>query len=1061
MSQPWAITQTDTSKCTFEKPGSICTDPPEKGGAGGTVWCNTKLNNNDYGKVPLYDATGSIPVTVPPKIQAPDGIWSCKSSTYDTEALALSRWGCNANGKCDTTTGGQMKADGTVIPPSTNPAAPAKGYYDPIPPGAISCSMHGINFNETLGGNVDPYSPGKKIPQVNDYIVYSRFGSWVNGKYTVAKPVGGWIYPDEKIQANVRLLSLKPDGKTYTSTDTTISALKTALGTWTYAYVPPGRPDIVDAIVPLGFLQPYGCMFEKSAFAKSTVPSSKESFGGKLGASSGNSPAASGGKCSSDVMKSLQSTCDKINKSKPKPPKRNMCAQMNEDNNKMKEKLKELQNNTPWYQSLIKTAGGIVDDLTTGGIIKNFGLAVHQAIGTDNKSVQQLNNALNISIDINQSQQAQAMCLNNASSVQTNSVNLTSCPNPYPDLITNVCGAPPCPKLCQKRTGTLDPVTNLRACESYTPGPSDQGTPYCPNSADYKSSGGKPAQFGPTSTACKNSINKYCKNAKDLVKCASDAENELSECFSYKKATEAASDLLIKAQDEYQKCIGGAGKSQREELTAAQAKFLEGQKSVVTSLDISQSSTNKVTQSCQQDIAQKALTNFAAGINNQVQQQISQMAKNMSASNTSDMGVCNDVNINMSACNYQSTQACCSNDANNTQTNTINMVTGCSPINGKIHQDLNNSVEQMCSQGVKQTEAAKGKAQISNKIQQAASQTAIGVDPMALFIIIVIVIAIICLSPVALTFIIGTKIILIMGIIIMLIGFGQFPAYFATKYSGGSRKNTPFVFTSRKEAKVKAFQQTTWKSAFEQYQQDDSIQGFDFFPDCLNLPNYGKSGAAGEVNDCSKDVAPGYESFPDAIQKGDQYSYPDNTPGKAIWYSTIAKSVKDGRSCITRGSLSPGTDDASKVQQAQIDGQDAGFMYNPYLCNIKEFKPPTDGSSTVTPVYDPPVDSKTPTAVPAACKSDATSDACLTPSVSYVKDYALSGWLISAIVTTIIGIGFLGVGIWIQTSGKSHQRPPIWRKNKTAPVNSFNSKCSKNTKMQQSKSTGSRRKTAK
>ena len=208
------------------------------------------------------------------------------------------------------------------------------------------------------------------------------------------------------------------------------------------------------------------------------------------------------------------------------------------------------------------------------------------------------------------------------------------------------------------------------------------------------------------------------------------------------EANKAAQSIVDDANEQYQKCIGGAGKSQREELTAAQAKFLEGQK-VVTSLDISQSSTNKVTQSCQQDIAQKALTNFAAGINNQVQQQISQMAKNMSASNTSDMGVCNDVNINMSARDYQSTQACCSNDANNTQTNTINMVTGCSPINGKIHQDLNNQAEQMCSQGVKQTEAAKGKAQISNKIQQAASQTAIGVDPMALFIIIVIVIAII------------------------------------------------------------------------------------------------------------------------------------------------------------------------------------------------------------------------------------------------------------------------------------------------------------------------------
>jgi hypothetical protein len=954
------------SPCTYEKP---TTDecPIDQG----TIVCNSIVYNaNDYTQG-VMDDKGNIMESTKTTINKP--LWSCKPNNFETDA--------------------------SKVAPTKQWNVHDAPYFDPVY-SQIACTFPGKNIS----------SPDDH-PQTMDYIVYSKIGNKITTQPTGSS--GGWIYPTSK--TNVTIAQHGNDIKTCAVKD-----IGTNISSWKYAYVPPGRQDIKNAVMSAGFFQPFGCMFAPASFAPDTQTPDND-MQNMLGDSNSGQKISTGNTCNSKTMTQLQTTCKKIGQ-QGTATKGSMCEQIKKDQEKFQEKLKALQNQTPWYKTLIKTGGGILSDESPSGLVKNLGIAIHKAIGAGNESVQKLNNALSINIDINQTQQSQSFCLNNAVNIQNNTLITKVCPDPYPELINNVCGLPPC-KPCEARTGKPD-SQGVRACEQQPAG--FVGETCVPGSNDN----GK-ATIGPDTDACQNICNIAIKQTDGTYEfnpnglcsgfcdgltpsggcnfidktngpaayqacmnsCQVNKDNEYV-CMEPQQANQY---LYKELMNTYENCRDNAGKEQITELMNKQSDFQSSQQNVTTVLDITQSSNNKINQQCNQDVAQKALTNFAAGINNQIQQLIQQKAKNMSASNTSSMDICNDIKVNESACNYQSTQACCSNTVNSQQNNTIELTLGCSKTNGQVHQDLQATENQLCTQSVKQTAVAKGTAQITNKIKQAAAQTAVGLDPMALFIIIVIIIGIILLSPVGLAFVVGTKIILIIGIIMLLIGVCQLPAYFITKYTGESRKNTPFIFTSRKETQVQNYQDTTWKQAFDTYQNDDTIQGFDFFPNCIILPNYEQN-----IN-CTTDIASGYQSYPDSIQKGNTYIYPDDTPGKAIWYKTVAKDVKSGRSCLTRGNLPDGSD---SMRDVKTDPQYGGKMYNPYICNVTGFP-------NSKPTFKDPTENGN--GIPKSCVKSG-SNSCLMPSVSYVKDYSLPVWLYSAIVTIIIGITMTGIGIWIEST---------------------------------------------
>jgi hypothetical protein len=716
-----------------------------------------------------------------------------------------------------------------------------------------------------------------------------------------------------------------------------------------WAWLPPttGDGDKIRAAAELGGLfMPYGCMFAKPNIAP--PPKSSET------ASGGESSSPAGG-CNGSVMKQLTSTCKIIDDAKEKQPDANMCRQMKKDKLDFELKLKKLQQDDDPYKNLIEKAGEAISDFTPGGMMRNLGAAIHTAIGTDNKSIQNINNALNINVDINQTQQALALCSNKAINKQTNKATISGdgCPNPYPDQIDKVCGRKPCEACMIWQDGECVPLDTGEA----------------------------------------------------MTNCLKDG------------AMQSAADG---ASSRYLDCLASPnGSKMREDLLKAEVKFQKDQVNKPTNkITLTQDASNDIKQKCEQDVAQKALTDFAAGIDNQIAQQVAQTAKNFSAANSSEEDVCNNININMSACNYQSSQTCCENSSSNDQLNDISISLGCSPSNIDIKQSLKNTQEQMCSQGVHQDESATGKADIANKISQAATQTAIGMDPMAFFMIIAIIIGVICLAPIGLTFIVGTKIILIMGIVIMLIGFCQFPAYFSSGYKAASRADTPFVFTARKDAPLLSFKQDTFESALRSFNNDSNAQAFDFFPNCLAIPDQENRLT------CSTNISDNFKSFPNSFtdpNTGD-IVYPPNTPGQALYYKTVSKSVSDGVACIKRGDVPPGNGDKEPAA---------------YMCDLAGFsKREPDAGGDVPPINLPIFKGKDggsgdAEAAKTACKAR-VADSCTAPSVSYIKAYSETAWLWSAIVTTIIGIIFLGIGIWLQTSGKKHQRPSIWSKKKTA-----------------------------
>ena len=320
-----------------------------------------------------------------------------------------------------------------------------------------------------------------------------------------------------------------------------------------------------------------------------------------------------------------------------------------------------------------------------------------------------------------------------------------------------------------------------------------------------------------------------------------------------------------------------------ENYTNAQTNRFEP----TANINVDQGSKANVEQNCEQNVQQKALVNFAAGINNQVTQLMAQRAEN-AAENDANQKNCNDVNINMSACNYQSTKACCSNTSDMEQTNMLTITAGCNPINANINQKLQANVEQLCAQGVKQDATSKGAAQISNKIKQAATQVAIGTNWTTIFIIFAIIIGIILLSPIGLTFVLGSKIILIMGVILVLIGVAQIIPYMITKYDKGCNLNSPFIFTTRSEAEVLSYRRTSFKDAMDTYNNNKDIKAFDFIPGCLNMSWY--PDGSPKITNCETDIKRGYHSYPEAKEDPEvpgNYIYPDQTLGMAIYYKIL------------------------------------------------------------------------------------------------------------------------------------------------------------------------------
>ena len=852
----------------------------------------------------------------------PNGMWSCFDQTdWNSQINAINK---------------------RPMPSSYDSSKPIP--VDPTPPYAqMPCVFPGPNPKD----DYDPDGPNKTV----EYAVYSKNGGWKtlpnpNGTYDGTPGLGAW-WSDGAI----------PTSDNVVGPGSNLSKLS-------YIYCPPNSLACVNAAVKAGMGIPHGCQFVKPNISnKTTTKPTKETFTddkGGVDKKSGTTFDPSSGQCSAAIMGQMKSTCTQLNKAKENEGK--MCKELNKQNAELQEKLKSLQNNEPWYQTLINKVGGVVDDMTPGGLAKNIGLAIKEG-SANNKVAQQLNNALGINININQSQQSRSMCLNNSFIQQDNVAIVKACPNPYPDLIKDICGT----------------------------------VPKCP-----------------------------CKEDKD------------GNCIIDDSCPQKAIDYLEWTKTQHANCMKDP---QTLKMIQEYDKAAATQFNKPANINIDQKSKAHVKQNCDQNVQQKALVNFAAGINNQVTQLMAQHAEN-AADNQASQKNCNDVNINMSACNYQSTNACCSNTSGIQQNNMVSVTVGCSPINANVNQQLQADVEQLCVQGVKQNAQSKGQAQITNKIKQAATQVAIGANWMTIFIIFAIIIGIILLSPIGLTFVLGSKIILIMGVILVLIGVAQIIPYIMTKYDKGCNHNSPFIFTTRSEAEVLSYRQTTFKEAMDTYNNNQDIKAFDFIPGCLNMSWY--LDGSPKITNCETDIKNGYHSYPEALEDPKvpgNYIYPDQTLGMAIYYKTLDKSVKGGVPCTQRGN--PGSGDPSS----------GGATPTAYRCKLNPTKSyvtkqlnDESKQEIAQPVFEnQPSDTTTSGTKDDAKKSctEATAQSCEIPSVSYYKASSMNIWLYSAIATASLGLILTLAGIWViskPSTGTTGGTSTTYREGyaKAYPANKFN-----------------------
>ena len=126
-------------------------------------------------------------------------------------------------------------------------------------------------------------------------------------------------------------------------------------------------------------------------------------------------------------------------------------------------------------------------------------------------------------------------------------------------------------------------------------------------------------------------------------------------------------------------------------------------------------------------------------VNNQAMMSLMQEAKNAMASNDTNANACNSVDVNQSACQYLAQKACCAQNSCQTSTQVMNVEVGCNPGIIKIRQDNNQKAEAACSIGVGQGASAKLDSKVKNKLAMDISQKAVGINPMAFFIIIAII----------------------------------------------------------------------------------------------------------------------------------------------------------------------------------------------------------------------------------------------------------------------------------------------------------------------------------
>lgn len=722
-----------------------------------------------------------------------------------------------------------------------------------------------------------------------------------------------------------------------------------------YIYIPPRGHPLHDAkkleAEAGGFHIPFGCETSKVNIANPESPSPSSSSFVREGLDDTPPPPPKTG-CSSEIMKPLKGACEAISRARLKngpAPHRSNCDQSAADKAAFAAKM-AATTQEPWF-------GKVLDNITSfPNTVVNAPANIIASFGSSNESKQKISNSLGINIDINQSTQAQQMCLNNAKIQQSNTTHLKDCPNPYKTLMNNICGAQPCQwdeELVVLSNGT-------QACQKISP------------KLTFDTSAGNTREFQASKWQYANTTWNACLQTPATQKKLRD---------------------LLSASVKFQAEVGKNN----------------------VNVDIKQNASAKISQKCNQNVKMEAVQSTTAGINNLIAQQLKQKASGFMTGNTAEQDICNDVNVNVSSCQSSVSQACCSNTSATDQKNEIVATIGCSPGAIKINQNLDSSIEQMCAQGVETKLKSTTTADIKNKVAQKAIQTAETPNIFSMFIIIAIIIGIIILSPIGLFFVIGKKIILIIGIIILIIGVGLFPAYFAASYKGGCLKNAPFVTTSSKDAKLISFAQTTWNGAKSTYDKDDKIAAFDFFPTCITFPDMRTKGLV-----CSSDISDGHKSYPDVKPvpgNSSIFKYPDGTPGLAMYYSFISKAKKSGVKATTRGTgyarggaTGSATDwQAYNVKTAGYRRAGQGTVANP------EGVPscPVFTSTGTCPMQQTAYDqAKTDGLLRAAIPSDP-----VTPSLTYVKDYSDKKWLYSAIGTTVMGALFTAAGVMTSMSG--------------------------------------------
>ncbi len=158
--------------------------------------------------------------------------------------------------------------------------------------------------------------------------------------------------------------------------------------------------------------------------------------------------------------------------------------------------------------------------------------------------------------------------------------------------------------------------------------------------------------------------------------------------------------------------------------------------------NIKQTNTQEAVAKCEMDVLMQSLSKLDLSVDNLVAQDSVSKASGLMSNSASENKNCNDISNETNACQWLSQQTCCNNEIASSALNTISLKGGCGQRADNLIQENVQKALAECRMGTEAKQEAEGSLDAKAEIEQQGKSEAEGLTPMAIFGIVMGILAI-------------------------------------------------------------------------------------------------------------------------------------------------------------------------------------------------------------------------------------------------------------------------------------------------------------------------------